>query len=266
MYSLADNCNARIALGIEYRGTAYHGWQKQASPSVPTIQGYLENAVARVANQDVKLFCAGRTDAGVHATAQVAHFDTAIDRGEKAWVMGVNSHLPKDIRVRWAKTVNDAFHARYSAIFRRYEYWIDNRKVGPGIFSGQITPYAFQLNESVMSAQAQALLGEQDFSSFRAASCQGGTPMRCVQAVSVARYGDKLCFTIQANAFLLHMVRNIVGALLEAGVGGQAENYIQSLLAQKDRTLAPPTAKPDGLYLVAVGYPDQVHSGSSIFI
>lgn len=254
LYSYAQSCNFRVSIGVEYRGTAYHGWQKQGLPEVATVQDFLERAIAKVADHQVTLFCAGRTDAGVHASGQVAHFDAAIDRGEKAWVMGVNSLLPRDIRVRWAKTVGEDFHARHTAHHRRYEYWIENTPVASAIRSAQITWHRQILDAEAMHTQAQDLLGEQDFSSFRAAGCQSRTAMRYVEEVSVVRKGDQLCFTIQANAFLLHMVRNIVGALLEVGSGNVSNSYIKDLLAQKDRNLAPPTAKPDGLYLVEVGY------------
>lgn len=262
MFPLAQNRNHRIAIGVEYNGHGLHGWQRQGDPEVATVQGYLEKAIATVADHPVSMFCAGRTDAGVHGTGQVAHFDVKIDRGEKAWVMGVNSNLPTNIRIKWAKNVDKNFHARHSAIYRRYEYWVENTPVASAIRAGQITWFRKPLNEKLMHGQAQALLGEQDFSSFQAAACQSRTAMRCVQEVSVERFGDRIFFTIQANAFLLHMVRNIVGALLEVGSGDvqegfSGESYIKDLLAKKDRTLAPPTAKPDGLYLVEVGYPDQ---------
>ncbi len=246
----------RIALGIEYNGQQFHGWQRQASPSVATVQSAVEAAVASVADQPVALQCAGRTDAGVHGLGQVAHFDVAVDRGERAWVHGVNSHLPAAVRVVWARAVDPAFHARYSATARRYQYWIDNSAVPPAVFAGQLTHFPHALNAQLMHDEAQCLLGEQDFSAFRAAACQSRTAMRDVHRLSVTRWGQRLCIDITANAFLLHMVRNISGALLEIGAGRRERGWLAQLLASGDRRQAPATARPDGLYLHSVSYPD----------
>ena len=246
----------RIAIGVEYNGAAYHGWQRQALPAVATIQAALEAAIAKVADHPVTLYCAGRTDAGVHATAQVAHFDAVLDRGEKAWVMGVNSYLPATIRVRWARSLDEGFHARFSATARRYQYWIDNCPVRPAVFSGLLTHCATELDADLMDRAAQCLLGERDFSSFRASACQSRSAMRNVHHLRVSRHGRRICIDIQANAFLLHMVRNIAGVLMEVGRGERSAEWVSELLLSRDRRLAAATAKPHGLYLCAVSYPD----------
>ena len=245
----------RIAIGVEYNGAAFHGWQRQTKPPVATIQMALEAALSTVADQAITLVCAGRTDAGVHATGQVAHFEVSNARELKAWTMGVNSLLPDAIRVIWAKEVAADFHARFSAQARRYQYWIHNSAVRPGIFSRLMTHFTQPLNETLMHQAAQALVGEQDFTSFRAVACESQTAMRNVHAVSVRRYGERVCIEIEANAFLLHMVRNITGSLMAIGTEKQPVSWVKSLLAAKDRSLAAATAKPDGLYLVAVTYP-----------
>lgn len=245
----------RIAIGVEYNGAAFHGWQRQTKPPVATIQMALEEALSTVADQAITLICAGRTDAGVHATGQVAHFEVSNPRELKAWTMGVNSLLPAAIRVVWAKEVDAEFHARFSAQARRYQYWIHNSAVRPGIFSALMTHYSQPLDEGLMDRAAQSLVGEQDFSAFRAVACESQTPMRNVHAVSVKRFGERICIEIEANAFLLHMVRNIAGTLMAVGIGKQPVTWVESLLAAKDRSMAAATAKPDGLYLVAVTYP-----------
>ena len=245
----------RIAIGVEYNGAAFHGWQRQTKPPVATIQMALEEALSTVADQAITLICAGRTDSGVHATGQVAHFEVSNPRELKAWTMGVNSLLPAAIRVVWAKEVDAEFHARFSAQARRYQYWIHNSAVRPGIFSGLMTHYSQPLDEALMDRAAQSLVGEQDFTAFRAVACESKTPMRNVHAVSVKRFGERICIEIEANAFLLHMVRNITGTLMAVGVGKQPVTWVESLLAAKDRSMAAATAKPDGLYLVAVTYP-----------
>ncbi|MGB1192168.1 MAG: tRNA pseudouridine(38-40) synthase TruA [Pseudomonadales bacterium] len=245
----------RIAIGVEYNGAAFHGWQRQTKPPVATIQMALEEALSTVADQAITLICAGRTDAGVHATGQVAHFEVSNPRELKAWTMGVNSLLPAAIRVVWAKEVDAEFHARFSAQARRYQYWIHNSAVRPGIFSTLMTHYSQPLDEGLMDRAAQSLVGEQDFSAFRAVACESQTPMRNVHAVSVKRFGERICIEIEANAFLLHMVRNIAGTLMAVGIGKQPVTWVESLLAAKDRSMAAATAKPDGLYLVAVTYP-----------
>lgn len=245
----------RIAVGVEYDGQRYYGWQRQRE--VKSVQGELERALTKVANQPIELTCAGRTDAGVHATAQVVHFDTDQPRPMVAWTLGVNSNLPPDIAVRWAQPVPDSFNARFSATGRRYRYIIANTPTRPGIHSHGVSHYHQPLAVELMQAAAPALLGEHDFSAFRAAQCQSHSPYRCITQLDISRRGDFIVVDIAANAFLHHMVRNIVGSLLVIGRGEQAAEWLGELLAGKDRTLAAATAKPHGLYLVAVDYPDE---------
>lgn len=257
-FELADGCVQRVAAMVEYNGSQFHGWQRQGSPEVATVQAALEQALSKVADHPVKVFCAGRTDAGVHAVAQVVHFDVVHARPSKAWVLGTNSHLPFSVRVVWAAEVDEFFHARYSAQARRYQYFIDNKPVRSAVFHGQMTHYGYPLDENLMHDQAQCLLGEQDFTSFRAAACQSHSPMRHVDHVHVVRSADIVCIEIQANAFLLHMVRNIAGSLMAVGSGRRTDGWLKEVLDAKDRALAEPTAKPDGLYLQAVTYPEAV--------
>ncbi len=246
----------RIALTLEYDGGAFNGWQRQLAPAVSTIQQEVESALSRIADHPVSVICAGRTDAGVHATCQVIHFDSAIDRGEKAWVMGANSLLPRTVRILSATAVQPDFHARFSAQSRRYLYLIYQRQIASAIMHKRVTHVPQLLDVEAMNTAAQSLLGEQDFTSFRAAGCQSKSSFRNVMRAEVSRRGAFVIFDIQANAFLQHMVRNIVGALLEVGGGRQDSTWIAQLLAQRDRTLAAITAPPDGLYLVQVGYPE----------
>lgn len=247
----------RIALTLEYDGSAFSGWQRQLSPAVATIQQEVEAALSKVANHPVTVICAGRTDAGVHATCQVIHFDCKIDRGEKAWVMGGNSLLPRSIRLLSATPVGDDFHARFSALSRRYLYMIYQRKIAPAILYKRATHVATSLDVEAMQTAAQHLLGERDFSSFRAAGCQSNSAWRNVIRADVSRRGTFVMLDIQANAFLQHMVRNIVGALLEVGTGRQSPDWIADLLGIRDRTRGAVTAPSDGLYLVQVEYPEQ---------
>ena len=244
----------RIAFGIEYDGAAVYGWQRQRE--VPSVQEHLERALSTVADTTIEVQCAGRTDAGVHATAQVVHFETEVQRPLKAWTLGVNANLPNAIAVTWAKEVSDDFHARFSATHRRYRYVIFNAKLRPANLHHGVPHVHRELDEQKMHRAAQALLGEQDFTSFRAALCQSKTPFRNVTNVSVYRQGRYVVIDIRANAFLHHMVRNITGSLVEIGAGDKPENWIAELLAGKDRSLAAATAKPNGLYLVDVTYPD----------
>ena len=248
--------NGRVALAFEYDGRAFHGWQMQKS-GVRSVEGELARAVSRVADQPVELVCAGRTDAGVHASYQIAHFDTGSVRNLRSWVMGINTALPDDIAVHWAGQGVDDFHARFSAVYRRYRYIIYNHPVRPGILRGQVSWTFRPLDTEVMHRAAQVLVGEHDFTSFRAAGCQSRTPVRFLEQISVTRRGSFIVIDVQANAFLHHMVRNIAGALMAVGQGLQSPEWIDEVLASRDRRLAGVTAPPDGLYLVDVGYPSE---------
>jgi tRNA pseudouridine38-40 synthase len=248
---------SRLACCIEYNGSQFSGWQSQPHLSVDTVQESLEAALASVATKPVKVYCAGRTDTGVHSVGQIVHFDDPVGRSCKNWVFGTNAYLPVEIRVVWAKTVTDQFHARFSARSRRYRYIIANTPIRPALLAGQVTWSRLPLDADQMHAAAQALLGEQDFSAFRAASCQSPTAMRKVTEVTVRRRGHLVLIDIEANAFLHHMVRNIAGSLIAVGAGRHSVQWIGELLAGRDRTVAADTAAPDGLYLVAVRYPDE---------
>ena len=246
----------RIALGVEYDGSRYCGWQMQ-SHGTRTVQQEIEKALSIVADHAVRVVCAGRTDTGVHATGQVVHFDTHAERKLKAWVMGVNTQLPDDVCVHWARAVADDFSARFSATMRRYRYVIQQRAARPALYSQRVTWVHNELNTRAMHEAAQALLGENDFSSFRSSACQSEHAMRFMRSIDVTTEGAFVYIDIQANAFLHHMVRNIVGSLLKVGTGERSVAWIAELLALKDRTRAGPTAPAQGLYLVAVQYPDE---------
>lgn len=253
----------RIALGIEYDGSRYYGWQRQNT--VRSVQEKLEKALSKVANEPVTVFCAGRTDAGVHATGQVVHFDTQVQRKDAAWTLGVNANLPGDIAVRWVKAVPAEFHARFSATARRYRYVIYNHRLRPAILQQGVTHAYLPLDAERMHRAAQSLLGENDFTSFRAIQCQSRSPWRNMTHISVKRAGAYIIVDLKANAFVHHMVRNIVGSLMEVGCGNQEETWIAELLALKDRTRAAATAKAEGLYLVSVDYPDHFGLPSQFF-
>jgi tRNA pseudouridine38-40 synthase len=248
--------NNRIALGVEYNGAVFSGWQRQLAPPQPTVQAELEQALSRIAAVPVAVSCAGRTDAGVHASAQVVHFDVPVDRGEKAWVMGTNTHLPPQIRVQWARRVDNSFHARHSALSRRYRYILYDDPVKPTVLVGQLTHVRQRLNSDLMHEAAQCLVGEHDFSSFRATGCQANSPMRDIRLIKVYRQQRFVVLEVEANAFLWHMVRNIAGSLLEVGTGRQPAQWIRQVLLSCDRRQAGNTARPDGLFLVAVAYPE----------
>ncbi len=244
----------RIALGVEYDGFRYRGWQRQ--DHVQSVQSVLEATLSKIADQNVSVQCAGRTDAYVHATGQVIHFDIDCVRPLSAWTLGVNAHLPSDVSVRWAKEVSQTFHARFSAFARRYFYIIFNHRLRSGIARYKVSHYHQLLNEKDMHEAAQYLLGEQDFSSFRAAQCQSCSPFREVHHIRVDRQGDYVVVDIQANAFLHHMVRNIVGTLILVGAKEKPVSWVRAVLRNKDRNSAGATAKPHGLYLVDVSYPE----------
>jgi len=240
---------------VEYDGSLYSGWQKQKSSQVETVQKYLEAALSKVADSNVVVSCAGRTDAGVHATCQVIHFETKVDRGAKAWTQGVNSLLPRSIRVIWSSPQDIDFHARFSALSRRYLYLVYQRDTQSALLHGRASYFRRTLDEEAMHTAAQHFLGEQDFTSFRAAGCQSRTAMRNVIHAQVYRRGGFLIFDVKANAFLQHMVRNMMGTLVQIGEGQKDPAWVAELLSLKDRKQAAATALPDGLYLVGVEYP-----------
>ncbi|MDD1619832.1 MAG: tRNA pseudouridine(38-40) synthase TruA [Methylococcaceae bacterium] len=244
----------RIVLGIEYDGTAYAGWQWQEGKR--TVQGELQTALSKIANQAVTVICAGRTDAGVHALEQVVHFDTEVERDLRAWMMGGNSQLPDDIRIIWVRPAVGDFHARYSAIARFYRYVILNRPMKSALLRTQATWCYQPLDADKMHRAAQSLIGEHDFSSFRAQGCQSLSPNRMMHFIDVYRQDQLVIIDICANAFLHHMVRNITGVLMEIGIGKQPETWTSQLLDIKDRTQAASTAPPYGLHLGAVFYPE----------
>lgn len=246
----------RIALGVEYNGSLFSGYQLQ-SHGTRTVQGELEQALSQVANEPIRLTCAGRTDTGVHATGQVVHFDTAVQRELKAWMLGSNTNLPGDVSVHWVRQVSDDFSARFSAISRSYRYILYNRRVRSAVFQHNVAWSYAAFDESAMHDAAQLLLGENDFSAFRSSRCQANHAVRVMQKISVKRQGDFLILDIKANAFLHHMVRNIMGTLMLIGRGEQPIEWMQQVLHGRDRKCAGMTASPAGLYLVNVEYPKE---------
>ena len=243
-----------VALGVEYDGSAFSGFQRQRH--APSVQSALECATAKVANEPVAIAAAGRTDAGVHATQQVVSFATNAERPLHAWQRGITSLTPAAIGIVWAKVLPAPFHARFSALWRRYVYVFSDAPTRP-VLHRQLVAWCRQpLDTARMNRAAQCLVGEHDFSAFRAAACQSSTPMRCVHNVRVQRRSSYVVLEITANAFLLHMVRNLAGALQAVGTGALAVADVRRLLASRDRGQAPPTAPAQGLYLVAVGYPN----------
>ena len=245
----------RVALGIEYDGTAYVGWQRQKTGT--GIQTLVEEAISNVADEAVATICAGRTDSGVHATSQIVHFDTTAERLARGWLFGVNSRLPDDVNATWARSVDDDFHARFSAISRTYRYLILNRPVRSGLNSRRAWWVYESLDEQIMQDAANVLLGKHDFSTFRAAGCQASTPVREIHSFSVERHDEWLILTITANAFLQHMVRNISGSLVAIGKGDKSPQWITEILASRDRKQGGIAAPPHGLTLTGVEYPPQ---------
>ncbi len=240
------------ALGVEYDGSAYHGWQRQVGQR--TVQQTLESALTQVASHPVRVVASGRTDTGVHATSQVISFDCPMERPPAAWIRGTTSLTPKSLAVRWARPMPPTFHARFSAIARRYQYVFMEADGPIALGRTQVTWARSPLDDEAMHRAAQALVGEHDFSSFRASSCQSHSAYRCVHSIAVRRFGPLVVIDITANAFLQHMVRNIAGALMQIGIGEQTIGWLEVLLEARSRPLAGPTAPPDGLYLVDVNY------------
>ncbi|MDA8258167.1 MAG: tRNA pseudouridine(38-40) synthase TruA [Betaproteobacteria bacterium] len=242
----------RIALGLEYDGSGFCGWQSQANGGA--VQDAVESALSIVADAPTRVVCAGRTDAGVHALAQVVHFDTEAVRPDMAWVRGVNAHLPDSVAVRWTQPVSGEFHARFSARGRRYRYILLNRAERPALMARRVGWFHRPLDADAMAAAASLLLGEHDFSAFRAIECQAKSPVKTLHRAEVARHGDMLVFNFEASAFLHHMVRNLVGALVYVGKGAHPPAWIGELLAGRDRARAAPTFDASGLYFAGVDY------------
>ncbi len=243
----------RIACGVEYLGTDFCGWQTQAG--VRTVQAWVEEAIAKVADHPVRVHCAGRTDTGVHALGQVIHFDSPATRTMRSWVLGSNVHLPRDVALLWAQPVDETFHARFSATARHYRYVILNRAVRPAILDQRVTWFHRPLEVERMQAAAAYLVGEHDFSSYRALSCQAKSPVRTLYQLDVNRCTDEVRIALVANGFLHHMVRNIAGVLMSIGAGDRKPAWAGEVLAVRDRRLGGVTAAPGGLYLMKVDYP-----------
>lgn len=245
----------KIALGIEYAGCHYFGWQRQDIS--PTVQEVLESALSEIADEQIRVVCAGRTDTGVHALQQVVHFETTSQRESQAWQLGTNAKLPKDVAVTWVLNVDNEFHARFSAESRTYQYLILNRRSRPAVFNGLVTWEYQKLDLERMQQASKCLIGENDFSSFRASACQANTPIRTIHKLEIISLGDWFLITICANAFLHHMVRNIAGVLMTIGKGKKEVAWAAEVLAAKDRKAGGVTASPDGLYLVNIKYPEK---------
>lgn len=248
-----DSRRIKIALGVEYDGSAFHGWQFQGD--VRSVQEMLQQAISKVAAHQVTVHCAGRTDSGVHATGQVVHFETGAQRTERSWVLGGNVNLPADISIGWAKEVPSAFHARFSAVGRRYRYLILNRNFRSAQWRNRAVWVHQPLDDSRMHRAAQRLVGSHDFSSYRAMGCQAKHPQRTIYSLIVERVGEFITIDVHANAFLHHMVRNIAGVLIAIGKGERNETWAGEVLELRDRTLGGVTAPPQGLYLTKVDYP-----------
>jgi tRNA pseudouridine38-40 synthase len=244
-----------MALGVAYDGVRWQGWQTQ--PNGITVQDTLERALSRFAAQPVNTICAGRTDTGVHALGQVVHLDVSVERRLESWVRGVNALLPDSVAVQWAQPVADTFHARFSALSRTYFYVVRNTRVRSPLTQARVGWVYHPLDLGLMQEAARALVGEHDFSCFRSSQCQAASPVRTLHSLEIEQQGEFFIFRFNANAFLHHMVRNLMGALLYVGQGRQAPAWMDSLLAQRDRRLAAPTFSPDGLYLAHVEYPSQ---------
>ncbi len=253
----------RVALGVEYDGSQFYGWQRQKHQT-ETVQQKLESALAQVADHPVSVVCAGRTDTGVHGVGQVVHFDTQAHRSEKGWVFGCNTNLPDSVSVRWAKPVDDQFHARFSAQARAYRYVIYNKPVRPALGIKHLTWQFRPLDVELMHKTAQILVGEHDFSSFQAQGCQANSPIRTVHHLSIRSKGALVIMDIQANAFLQHMVRNVAGVLMAVGYGRQPAHWVEEVLGYKNRTLGGVTASPCGLYFMRVQYPHRLSINTAI--
>lgn len=246
----------RYAMGVEYDGGPFHGWQR-STESVISVQGVLEKALSRVADQPVSVVCSGRTDAGVHARCQVIHFDSEIERDPRAWLLGTTTYLPRSVAITWCRPVGLDFHARFNAVRRRYRYTLLNRPTRPGFMSQYLAWEVSPLDAEKMHSAAQALVGLHDFSSFRSSQCEAPNPNRFLETISVRREGEWLHLDVEGNAFLHHMVRNIVGALIEVGKGRKPESWIRDVLELKDRRQGGVTAPSCGLVFIGPRYPEK---------
>jgi tRNA pseudouridine38-40 synthase len=245
----------KIALGVKYLGTNFHGWQCQQS-HIRTVQQVVEQALSSVANHPVRVFCSGRTDAGVHAICQVIHFETNIKRENKAWLSGGNVNLPSDVNFTWATHVDDDFHARFSATARQYNYKIHNTKVRCAIIAAHSLWAPRKLDIMAMDKASKYLIGEHDFSAFRGSLCQAKSPTKTIEFIKLSKCDNDILLDIKANAFLHHMVRNIVGTLLKVGKGEKSIEWVKEVLDSKQRKQAGPTAPPQGLYFIKAFYPN----------
>lgn len=244
----------KIALGIEYDGSYFYGWQRQRIE--PTVQQVLEDALSQVANEQITVQCAGRTDTGVHAVGQVVHFETNAERELHSWLFGLNSNLPREAAVKWVKHVDDDFNARFSAFERTYQYVILNRQARSAVFNQKVTWVPRLLDEKKMQLAANDLIGEHDFNAYRSVHCQAQTSNREIKLIDIKRTDDVISTTIKANAFLHHMVRNIMGVLIEIGLSKQDVTWAKQVLESLDRTQGGVTAPASGLYLMSVKYPE----------
>ncbi len=249
--------SVRLALCVEYAGENYKGWQTQKFDNLPTVQENVERALSKVANHPVSVICAGRTDTGVNGTYQIIHFDSPAKRSERAWVLGTNTNLPQDISIQWAKQVDDSFHARFSALSRRYRYIIYSNPVMPAVLAKGVTWTHKILNLKAMQDAAKYLQGEHDFSSYRAVACQAKSPVRTISNIEVYQRGELIVLDVQANAFLHHMIRNIAGVLMTIGAGEAEPIWAQQVLDAKDRRKGGVTGPAHGLYFVDVKYPQE---------
>ena len=243
----------KVAMGVEYMGSNFHGWQLQKS-AIRTVQQEVEAALSSIADHPVRVFCSGRTDAGVHAVEQVIHFETTADRENKAWLFGGNVNLPPDVNFTWVKCVDDDFHARFSAVARRYHYKIHNTKVRSAIIAKHSLWESQTLNIGAMQKASECLLGEHDFSAFRGSLCQAKSATKTIEFITLTKNTNEILLDIKANAFLHHMVRNIVGTLLKIGKGERPIEWMQEVLDSKDRKEAGATAPPQGLYFIKAFY------------
>lgn len=247
----------RLAAGVEYDGRGFHGWQRQQQAGLRTVQGAIEKALSRIANHPVTVYCAGRTDAGVHALGQVIHFDCEVERELRAWLLGTNSFLPHDVKLTWVRPVADDFHARYLATGRAYRYVIHNAPARSALWHGRVAEWPVPLDIARMNAAARVLHGEHDFSSFRGKDCQAKTAVKLLRHLEVSRQGEWVMIDAQASGFLHNMVRNISGTLLAIGSGHRSVDWMQEVLDSRHRSAAGETAPAYGLYFMRADFPER---------